>query len=156
MAHPNQHPAPIVAPEAAVASVRRHGDTLDVYAPRLRQTEQLGRRVLLTAALPTAVEAFNSYPGLQYAVTAPIYVAAGTAVAVGAYGVRRLRQNGKVARAEAAQDAIRQDLGEPVDVLRVGRVHGRRKKNRDLNLRWYGLDAEYTDDSKPADAFDVA
>src|SRR5687768_6719061 len=101
--------SPRSTPEA-IKQIREKGDTLDVYAPRIRRTGHVNARQAIVFGPTAALEMFgNGLPALEYAITAPIYLAGSTAIASVVYGAQRYREKGKVRQAEVAQQIIRDE-----------------------------------------------
>ncbi len=125
----------------------RQGDPLDIFARRLRGTSALGTRAVTMAGLPSASLELLSHAedfGAQtFLIGGSVVVATGAVVSTVAYGLGRLRQGSRADRADAAQEAVRDTLGEPVDVIR-GNGGGMRKSKK-LTLRWAGADTAYAD-----------
>lgn len=126
---PNSRLAPVQPVAEAVKQMERR-DTADVVAPRLRGTLALGARAIVARLAPaSALGAINglsvSY-GPELAMTS-IYTGTGAAMAAGWYVGRRTVERRRLAKREAAQEAVRTHLGEPVDIIRNSRAKGRKQ-----------------------------
>jgi hypothetical protein len=123
----------------------RHGDTLGAFT-RLRKN--VGRNALLVSnsvsvATTLTANGFNivAVPtGLVYE------AAAGVVVAGGAYFGARYTEKRRVRRTGAKEQSIREEVGEPVDILKTGR------RNKETVLRWYGYDEAFVAESQSKDS----
>lgn len=128
----------------ALTDIRENGDTFDVFARRIHGTSTIKTRAAVVGSTPSGIAAMLG-GDLVYMWAVPTAwvggvatLAVGATIAGGAYGVQRLREKGKAAKAEQAQGVIRDYLGEEVDVIR-----NVRRKDKGLTLRWFGGDEEY-------------
>jgi hypothetical protein len=116
--------------------VIRRGDPLDAMRPLFVSTEfRLNAGAQAGVALwMGAVET----PSLHYLATYPLYALGGMALARAGTVASNKRSQRQSREREGLQEAVRQELGEPVDLFRTGGVS--RKTGNQTVLRWYGAD----------------
>ncbi len=122
---------------AAIAEGGQHPDVVQSM-PALRYP-MFVRRAAELSALPPLVAISCNGLNPEAIVTGSAYEVGALAVAGAVYGAQRIRQGYAAPKALELQEALQQELKQPVDIQR-----GRRRDS--YALRWYGFDAGYHED----------
>lgn len=122
-----------MASSEVVSIIRHSGDTLDADSKRRRRVTRVGRMASVAAG---AFPLFASGSYLTYPENYITPLLTGTAIGVAAHAGRHIVNKRRIATAEALQTVVRDELDEPVDIIRA-----KSHDNDDtIIVRWYGVD----------------
>jgi hypothetical protein len=151
IATPNQAPAAPAMPIPEALDTITQGEVFDAYRRRLRGTagSVLGGvgKVASKVAGGAIVGFYGAVEGWPegLAIDGPVATVGMLAVSGAVHLAHQHVEKKRAQRSETAEQVIRNDLSEPVDLFR----NTRRKHKGELTLRWYGADVDYEQEEDP-------